>query len=299
MAERYANHAITDLDLLASRLTSPLPSETAKFRAIYRWVCNNITYDHAMYSRNKEMRSQLTGEALGDWNKNLRVKMFQQLARRRRTVCTGYAWLVKELAIRAGLTCVVVDGYGRNISVNIGGEGVPNHTWNAVRLEGQWHLCDPTWSAGVYDMSQGKFIQKFNDAYFLPDPRLFILTHYPLDPRWSIVSEIPPLRQFLDGPLLYSGALHYNVDPVRPETYQRTLSRGDTLVILFGMKAMPADRIILFLNHTITSNAAMIEPRESEAQQCKLTKRFPSRGNYKLDVMVNAEWVLSYNVIVK
>ncbi|HWA33665.1 MAG TPA: transglutaminase domain-containing protein, partial [Cyclobacteriaceae bacterium] len=204
IALQYPNHSLADLDLLASRLTASLHSDEEKFRAIYKWVCDNISYDRGTYLENKRMRSKLANAALDQWNARTTLKMFRELIRHHRTVCTGYAWLVKELAARAGLTCMVVDGYGRNASSNIGGKGIPNHSWNAVRLNDKWYLCDATWSAGAFDASTGAFLPRFDDAYFLADPLLFIQNHYPLDPRWTLLKESPSLQWFLEAPLVYS-----------------------------------------------------------------------------------------------
>src|SRR5690606_27087132 len=101
-------------------------------------------------------------EGLKEWNRKSHPRVLQTLLRQHKTVCTGYAFLVKELAYHAGITCEVIDGYGRTPQANIEGDGIPNHSWNAVQLNNAWYLCDATWSSGTNDPQQAKFIKKYN-----------------------------------------------------------------------------------------------------------------------------------------
>ncbi|HWA34332.1 MAG TPA: hypothetical protein VG737_09400, partial [Cyclobacteriaceae bacterium] len=89
IALAHANHSLSDLDLLASRLTRALNADEAKFRAIYKWVCDNISYDRTTYLENKRMRAKLSNEALEAWNAQVTLKVFRELVSHRRTVCTG------------------------------------------------------------------------------------------------------------------------------------------------------------------------------------------------------------------
>ena len=267
LAAAYGGYAMTNLDSLAGKLTSPLSTQTAKFRAIYRWICDNIGYDHGMYVKNKRMRAKLVGQELADWNSLISKKMFVELARRRRTVCTGYAWLVKELAVRAGISCVIVDGYGRNASSNFGGLGVPNHSWNAVQLDGLWYVCDATWSAGVFDVNQGKFVHRFNEGYFLTKPELFVLNHYPLDKKWTLLENPPTLRQFLDGVLAYNSTARFEVQPLSPQGFGQELTRGDTLRLSFTMPNARREMITMHIGTTDIVRDPYVLPSALEQAQ--------------------------------
>jgi transglutaminase/protease-like cytokinesis protein 3 len=181
IANLYANHALTDARRLVIKLTRALPNDVEKFRAIYKWVCNNIEYDYSLYLESKRNRERLNPQEFARWNKNFNKRLFQTLVERRRTVCTGYAFLLKELSAYAGIRCVVVDGYGR-ISTR---SKIPNHSWNAVQLNDKWYLCDPTWASGVVDMRNLKYEKDYKDMYFLADPLDFARTHEPLDKAWK------------------------------------------------------------------------------------------------------------------
>ncbi|MBA4058197.1 MAG: hypothetical protein C0490_26005, partial [Marivirga sp.] len=169
VAALYPNYSLKDLRNLANKLTIPLSTEEEKFRAIYFWICNNIENDYEYYVTNKHKREKLHNDpdALKEWNRKFSVLVFNKLLSEQKTVCSGYAYLFKELAFHAGLSCVIIDGYGRTAEANIGGPGIANHSWNAIQLNKKWYLCDATWSSGAIDTQNGSFVKRFDDAYFL------------------------------------------------------------------------------------------------------------------------------------
>lgn len=204
IAGLYSHYSLKNPGKLATRLTTSLQTEEEKFRAIYRWVCDNIEYDYSLFLKNKQKLKLKDKEALADWNKNFSALVFKNLRDRQKTVCTGYAYLVKTLASHAGIKCVIVDGYGRTTQSNIAEPGTANHSWNAVRLNNKWYLCDPTWSSGAYDTRTSKFEKNFNEVYFLSDPSTFIRNHYPLNSDWILLKEKPTLHEFLTRPVVSS-----------------------------------------------------------------------------------------------
>lgn len=61
-------------------------------------------------------------------------------------VCESYARAMKVLCDRAGIPCVLVDGYAVN-GANGTGE---NHMWNYVKMDGAWYAVDTTWNDPLY-----------------------------------------------------------------------------------------------------------------------------------------------------
>ncbi len=57
-------------------------------------------------------------------------------------VCESYARAMKVLCDRAGIPCVLVDGFAKN---GFNGDGEA-HMWNYVQLEGRWYAVDVTWN---------------------------------------------------------------------------------------------------------------------------------------------------------
>lgn len=59
----------------------------------------------------------------------------------------------------AGVQCVTVPGYSKGFGYQTGQSfsGEFDHAWNAVYLEGRWHLLDSTWGSGLVDTTTSKF----------------------------------------------------------------------------------------------------------------------------------------------
>ncbi|WP_178377068.1 transglutaminase domain-containing protein [Chryseolinea serpens] len=301
VAARYSKHPLNDLKSLADKLTRSLPSEEEKFRAIYVWVANNIEYDYALYLKNKQKRESLKKpEDLAAWNKGFSLRVFKNLLEKQKTVCSGYAYLVRELATYAGLTCVIIDGYGRNAHSNIGGPGIANHSWNAVRLHNKWYLCDATWSSGAYDTEQSKYVKKFDVSYFLADPLSFVNNHYPLDSSWMLLAYKPTLDQFLNGPLVYSGALLHEVHAMSPRTLNLVAAKGETISFQF---AKNGDEIVKSLQLTIegpnTKQTFDTRYRNDSSGGYSVDHTFHTKGTQTVHFLLNERYIFTYVVTVR
>ena len=57
------------------------------------------------------------------------------------------------------MQCVTVPGYSKGFGYQLrqSFSGEFDHAWNAVFLEGRWHLVDSTWGSGLVDSSTSKF----------------------------------------------------------------------------------------------------------------------------------------------
>jgi transglutaminase/protease-like cytokinesis protein 3 len=177
VAELYPAHSLEDLKGLADKLTAPLLTDQEKFRSIFRWVCSNIEVDYALVIQNKRNRAKLRGDRLIRWNIKFNTVVFERLLNDHKTLCTGYAYLIRELAVHAGLRCEIVNGYAKPGGIPINGPATVNHSWNLIQLNQKWYACDATWSSGIYDRSTGKFVKRYNDRFFLSDPVVFSQEH--------------------------------------------------------------------------------------------------------------------------
>ena len=114
------------MDQAVSSLISSLnlsgKSEYQKAKAIYDYMCSNITYDY---------------KNLNDPNYTLKFSAYAALINKT-SVCQGYATLFYRLALEAGLDARVIAG--------VAGGG--NHAWNIVKINGSYYNLDSTWDAG-------------------------------------------------------------------------------------------------------------------------------------------------------
>jgi transglutaminase/protease-like cytokinesis protein 3 len=296
IAAIYRGQSLRDLKTLAGKLTTPLQTEEEKFRSIYKWICDNIENDFDFYELNKNKREHLSGEKLNVWNKKFRARVLDKLFNEQSTVCTGYAYLVMKLSTYAGLRCVIVDGYGRTAQANIGGTGIPNHSWNAIQLHDKWYLCDATWSSGAIDTEKRVFVKRYEDSYFLAAPSLFIRNHYPLDSNWMLIKDKPTLHEFLNRPLLYSNIYRYQIDQLFPETFNISTSKGETIAFSFKKNNEKIEKVELRINN---SKAKAVQLYESPDGVCRIDQVFGSRGTYIVHIILDSGYLSTYKVNVR
>ena len=298
VADVWFGAPVTDLISLSNNLTHSLTREEEKFRAVYKWVCNNIEFDYEIFRINREKRDKFdTPEALAAWNKKLTPIVFRHLVEEKKTVCTGYAWLVQQLASHAGLSCMIIDGYGRNSTINIRNSGKPNHSWNAVKLNNKWYLCDPTWASGAYDADREVFVKKYDDSYFLSDPKVFIRNHYPADKQWTLL-ESSTMDEFLNGPLIYSSAYRYTVTRMFPETFDITTTKNEAVNFRFASdKQMEQVELAVHGPKKIETFKPAFS-KNDDGLYC-LNHAFTQKGRHVVHVMLNNSYAFTYTVTVK
>jgi Transglutaminase-like superfamily len=294
IAEKYPGHSLSDLGLLSERLTGPLKGDMAKFRVIYKWVCLNIESDYDMMELNRRKIKSLSGDKLQNWYKRFSLSTFNKLINERKTLCTGYAWLVRELSLRAGIKCEMIYGYGKTTRSNIGGTSFLNHTWNAVWLDSQWFLCDPTWSAGSISSEDRKFNFKYIDSYFLADPTFFILNHYPLHAQWTLIDNAPSLQAFLSAPLIYPAAYDYRTIPFFPQTFKVEASKGRSLDFSISTPQGFSGPLTLIIKTPYSTEGVKALQTGST-----ITHTFSKKGIYAVHFTVCEKYVASYEVTIR
>jgi transglutaminase/protease-like cytokinesis protein 3 len=191
IANQHKGEDLYNLPVLAYDLTSQLNTEAERFRAIYFWVCHNIRGNYDLMYKNERTRKKLknTPEALHIWNDQFKKEVFTKMLLKKETLCTGYAYLIKELSNLAGLECEIIYGYDESNNIKFDALDAPNHSWNAIKLNGKWYLCDATWSSGFIDMSTFLFEFNFENDYFLMEPSEFVKSHRPVEEEWMLLNS--------------------------------------------------------------------------------------------------------------
>ena len=302
IANHYNGEKLDNLPLLTHKLTANLQSDAAKFRAIYTWVSTNIYGDHVSAVKNQKKRKKLINDsdALNEWNDKFKIKVFHKLLKDKKTICTGYAYLVKELSTIANIQCKIIDGYGRNIDNNIGELSVPNHSWNAVFLNDKWYLSDATWSSGYTQLPAYEFISDYNDGYFLAEPKLFVKSHYPLEEKWLLIKNKPSLEDFLYGPLVYGDTFKNSITPVSPATmYIETVKNDINTFTLKASKSFKIEELTLELSSGSTNRKA--KPFNTSIINNTLTfdYQFKNTGRYDFHIKINDDIIATYMIKVK
>lgn len=190
IADQHKGEDLYNIPALVHGLTSQLTTDVERFRAIYFWICHNVRSEYNLMFENDRQWSKLKNdpEAIAVWNQAFNKEVFKRLRNDKKTLCTGYAYLVKEMANLADLECEIVYGFGptnspKSTSTN------PTHSWNVIKLDGKWYVCDATWSSGYIDMSTFLFIPEYDNSYFLMDPLKFAESHKPLEQKWTLLDQ--------------------------------------------------------------------------------------------------------------
>ncbi|HUH11891.1 MAG TPA: transglutaminase domain-containing protein [Longimicrobiales bacterium] len=173
------------LEALAHALTRGTRSELERAEVIYRWVAHNVSYDVAGLVARRP-----TAPTVSD------------VLERGVALCGGYSELYRRLARLAGLEARTLIGYAKAYGYEQGTDfRAPNHAWNAVRIDGEWHLLDVTWGAGRIDGGH-TFVPAFDSYWFLTPAEEFAFTHLPLEPRWQLLPEPLSLDDFERQPAM-------------------------------------------------------------------------------------------------
>lgn len=302
IAYAYKGNELSNLPILAYNLTHNLSTDVEKFRAIYTWVSTNIEGDYNGFRKNTTKRRRYQNDSLEQkkWNESFSSQVFKKLVKEKKTICTGYAYLVKNLANLANINCEIVDGFGRNENSVASEIKLPNHSWNAVQLNNKWYLCDATWSSGAYNLNNFTFEFKYNDGYFLADPELFAKDHFPNNESWFLKIEKPLLSDFLKAPIVYDNAYNYGVFPIEPSLMHLELGKNtEAIFILKDLNGI--DITTVFLQIDYGTNIEYIKPTIERLRndEIKITYTFTKLGTNDVHINLGTHPICTYVVKVK
>ncbi|WP_158849379.1 transglutaminase domain-containing protein [Algibacter sp. L1A34] len=302
ISELYNYTALKNLPVLAHNLTFHLDSDVEKFRAIYKWVCLNIEGDYCFYLKTTRKRKKFKNDSLDftNWNKSLQKKVFKQLVDNQKTICSGYAYLIKELAALSGIECEIVNGYSRSPSSQIGELGVANHSWNAVKLNNKWYLVDATLASGYFNVNENQFVKNYNDGYFLASPEQFSKSHFPLDSKWLLLDDKPRADEFVNGPIVYGSSFKYNILPIFPQNLKNEILKNDYVV--FKLKVFDEndiEEIELIITKGSSSKAIKLVDYKYEDGLLEFKHQFNKKGSFDVHLKKGNDILASYSVIVE
>ncbi|MBA4850965.1 transglutaminase domain-containing protein [Emticicia sp. BO119] len=199
---------------LASQITGGISTDSLKVRAIYEWVTDNIAYDIDLFN---EMNIK-TVEQYAEAQKS------EKVIQRKKAVCMGYTNLFQDLCIALNIKAYNVTGYSKSPDLHTNALifSPERHSWNAVKINNKWYLCDPTWSAGSINVQTGLFRKQLNEEFYLSEGKAFIKRHIPLDPLWQLSDTPISMQEF-----------RYGQKPARPSrfSYLDTLRVFETLAV--------------------------------------------------------------------
>ncbi|RAJ13029.1 transglutaminase domain-containing protein [Olleya aquimaris] len=300
IAKLHHGSSLDNLPILAHNLTHKLTTDAEKFRAIYFWVCDNIKGDATQDHKISKKRKQFKNDSLGylQWNNQYKKASFKRLLKHKKTMCTGYAYLLKELCFFANIDCQIVNGYGRSVTSNIDSLDIINHSWNAVKLNKKWYLCDPTWSSG-YLLNGNTFVKDFNDGYFLTDPVLFAKNHFPLEKKWYLNDSLKT-KTFEVAPIVYGETFEHKIIPTSPSMMHLTSKKDE--VVLFSFKTInPVKKEHVSLVQFFGTDAIPFDIYDLEHQDGYISfkTKFKHKGFFDIHLKIENDIVATYTIKVE
>lgn len=298
LADHIANNnkgaSLDNIPMLSYKLTHKLNTDVEKFRAIYTWVCKNIKADVKQENKIFKKKRKYKNDSLGflKWNNSYLKTVFNTLLNEQKTMCTGYAYLIKELCFFANIKCEIINGYGRSVASNIDKLEMANHSWNAVKLNNKWYLCDATWSSG-YTIGN-VFIKDFNDGYFLTDPILFSKSHFPLQEKW-LLNDTSSALKFISSPLVYSETFEHKIIPIHPKEMHITTKPNNNISFSFmSLKDISNHSVTLIKFNGNKEVSIEIINLKNENGTITFNYAFKRKGNYDVHLKVNNDIVATY-----
>ena len=252
------------LEPLVRHLGADAKDDFHKVKILHDWIAENIAYDVDSFFSGAKV-----GSSPGD------------TLRRRKGVCHGYATLLQEMCALAGVPCERIRGFGRGYGFAAGRSGnvdEVNHAWNAVQIDGRWHLIDVTWDAG--HVEKRAYRKQYNATYLFMEPGQFIYTHLPSDPKWQLLARPLAPEQFADLP--YLRGLFFDHGMRLATQLHRVTRVGES--VQFSVVAPSQVELMAKL----TTSDGRAQPRRTllqrDGDRCKILTTFPQAGRWTVQL---------------
>ncbi|HON18180.1 MAG TPA: transglutaminase domain-containing protein [Salinivirgaceae bacterium] len=203
------------VEKLASFIEQQSFDEKEKVRFLFTFIAKHIEYDLRAFQK-------------GEFS-NLEP---DDVLRYGKAVCQGYSNLFEALCTRLGIQNQKVAGIAKGFGFSNKIEPRSNHTWNAVFIDNEWKLIDPTWGSGY--VHNKNYIKHFNPVYFFTPPTVFVTNHLPEDPAFQLLNCIIKPKEFLKDSL--------EILKLTTRCQNQTYSPKDTLAIDYSLSEI--DRLI-------------------------------------------------------
>lgn len=167
-----------DIASLSASIAALSADPWTRGRLAFRWVTAKIIYDLDAFFRHE-------------------MPAFEPkvVFTRRKATCMGMSAIYAAICAEMGLECQMVSGNIKSIGQAQG------HAWNAIRLDGTWHIVDTTWGSGA--IVQRAWKPWYQTGYYCADPEILRTSHFAMEKRWNLSPQAPKSsEEFLNLPQL-------------------------------------------------------------------------------------------------
>lgn len=247
--------------------------ELGRLRAAHDWVADRIAYDVPALDLPR-LPPQDPGRIFNN----------------RTGVCSGYALLLRKLGRLVGHEIVYVVGVSRGEDGSVSGGG---HAWNAVKLDGDWHLIDATWNAG--HVGDRGFTKAYSSRYYLAPPEVFGMNHFPDRPQWQLRDRPISRGDFIRLPMLDPRFFINEMRLLEPQRSQITVENEVVIRV-----DNPHNLFMLASFSRVGSNSnSRTRCEVQQGPQVRFNCRFPSSGSWRVSLFMNRQRAGSYQYVGK
>ncbi len=261
---------------IAGVLCENLKTEHEKFRAIFKWITDNIEY-------NKSAQN---------------VTDASKIVRKNKAVCQGFSNLLKEMCNTVNIPCDVIVGYTKTEVKDINKKlKKTDHAWNSVQLYGNWYLVDVTWATSKYNVVTHKYMKEFDEHYFLTAPQKFILDHFPQDKKFQFLDKPVKKSVFISWPVYYADYFHFNIENISLQKGAFKWHVDDSLKVYVTSNTTLKNAAVLINNDRFVTPVDL--KFDEKVKQYYFIYDFPFAVKSDLTIYLNGECISEYLVTVK
>lgn len=276
---------------LADKIENDFTNKGDKIRAAFIWLTHNIRYDLEEYfnPKTKSFRFKYKNEIEKQQKlQQIKDQVVDEMFLSRKSVCEGYAQSFKKICDLLNIEAVVIKGYARNSTGEIG--SIPtnsNHAWNAVKINNEWQLVDATWAAGYAINNQWK--KHFTEYYYFTNPKELLRTHYPDNTSWQLLQKPISKKAYASQPIIGQGFFSKKLLLVSPNT--GVLNPQN---IEFKIKNLTKNHVVgyLFKGQKYGKKATAIINKNIGTFSINLT----GKRNSELYIFIDSEIALEYKI---
>ena len=287
------------LEHLSIRIMNDFSSDTDRVRAAFIWIIYNMDYGrsydvifeadkHFPYYSEIGRKYQM---------RKIEVEKVAQSFRERLGVCLDYSLILKELCTYFRIPSEIIVGVTKSEIRDLKGDQLlKNHTWNAVQIDGEWKLLDPTWASGQINRNLLRIYGSYVDHFFFTDPTDFIKSHLPANEAWQLLDEPIDAKDFAMAPS-YFPAYFANEVELSPNTNGIiSLSNYNEYLIIFN-KLPDVERMHYRLENSRQLKKMEIKKEENQpyVSVIKLKKKFNKSHSF-LTVFMDYKPILKFKI---
>jgi hypothetical protein len=249
-------------------------NELEKARAIFRWMTTKNLYTIMFDSELPGSPEQVIG-AFKDGK-------------------TTYAKIFECLCVYSGLHCVTLSGWAKGVDYKPGmpiTSTPPNHSWNAVYIDGNWQLVDCHWATRYLQSERNtpeNLVYEYDDFYFLTEPGMLVYSHCPEETSWQLLHPAKSRTEYEEFPLVKSFFFSIGMQFLQQNRGIVFTKRG-IVTITLGFTQPTAFTFKLALGETGSENLQGFPLKRYVIQETTENRvtfyfRSPREGNYYITV---------------